>query len=343
MNRSTRPAPTPSRGSAPSWCRASRELSQRGRPPPVRGDRRPGRARRRQSLCLTPTIRPAMDIAANLEQIRAAIAAACARSQRDPASVRLVAVSKTHPPAAVQAAQAAGQTLFGENYVQEFLAKAESVAPPVEWHFLGHLQSNKVKALAGKVTLIHSLDRLSLAEEIDRQWGRLGARANALIEVNLGGETSKAGVDADGLEPLLRRLAALPHLAVHGLMLLPLQRRPRGGAPVLPPPARAGRGDGRPGTPRGEHARTVDGDEPRLRRRHRGGGDAHPRRHRDLRRTRRSMKAPICGVTLRRVAVTYLPVRLTPRRAGALHLGTFDRPFLDRQCRHFCLLTIPPA
>jgi pyridoxal phosphate enzyme (YggS family) len=162
-----------------------------------------------------------MEIAANLKRIRTEIAAACARSQRDPASVRLVAVSKTHPATAIAAAQDAGQSLFGESYVQEFLAKAESVAPPVEWHFLGHLQSNKVKSLAGKVTLIHSVDRLSLAEEIDRQWGRLGARANILIEVNLGGETSKAGVDEAGLEPLLRQLATLSNLAVHGLMILP--------------------------------------------------------------------------------------------------------------------------
>ena len=162
-----------------------------------------------------------MDIATNLQRIRDRIAAACARCGRDPAGVRLVAVSKTHPLSAIQAARAAGQTLFGENYVQEFLAKADCMAPPVEWHFLGHLQSNKVKTLAGRVTLIHSLDRLSLAEEIDRQWGRLGQRAEVLVEVNLGGEASKAGVAETELEPLLRRLASLPHLAVRGLMLLP--------------------------------------------------------------------------------------------------------------------------
>jgi len=149
------------------------------------------------------------------------MAAACTRCGRDPETVRLVAVSKTHPADAIRAAQATGQTLFGENYVQEFLAKADAVAPPVEWHFIGHLQSNKVKSLAGKVTLIHSVDRLSLAEEIDRQWGKLGQRADVLIEVNLGGEASKAGIDATDLKPLLHRLGTLPHLAVRGLMLLP--------------------------------------------------------------------------------------------------------------------------
>lgn len=162
-----------------------------------------------------------MDIAANLRKIRADIATACTRCGRDPATVRLVAVSKTHPPGAIQAAQAGGQTLFGENYVQEFLTKTDAVAPPVEWHFLGHLQSNKVKYLVGKVTLIHSVDRLSLAEEIDRQWGKVGATAEVLIEVNLGGEMSKAGTAEAGLATLLRQLTSLPHLNVRGLMLLP--------------------------------------------------------------------------------------------------------------------------
>jgi pyridoxal phosphate enzyme (YggS family) len=162
-----------------------------------------------------------IDIAANLARIRTEIAAACARCGRDPAGVRLVAVSKTHPPAAVQAAFAAGQTLFGESYVQEFLAKAAAVSAPVEWHFIGHLQSNKVRFLPGTVTMIHSVDRLSLAEEISRQWGRHGRTAEVLIEVNLGGEVSKAGVGEPDVEPLLRRLAQLPYLAVRGLMAIP--------------------------------------------------------------------------------------------------------------------------
>jgi hypothetical protein len=127
----------------------------------------------------------------------------------------------SHRAVAIAAAQAAGQRLFGENYVQEFLAKVDVVTAPVEWHFIGHLQSNKVKQLAGKVALIHSLDRFSLGEEIDRQWGRLGETAEVLIEVNLGGEASKGGVVEGEVLPLLDRLATLPHLAVRGLMLLP--------------------------------------------------------------------------------------------------------------------------
>ncbi|MDZ4184713.1 MAG: YggS family pyridoxal phosphate-dependent enzyme [Desulfuromonadales bacterium] len=162
-----------------------------------------------------------MSIASNLTEIRARIDAACQRCQRDPASVRLVAVSKTHPATSVDEAAAAGQELFGENYVQEFAAKAEEVAAPVQWHFIGSLQSNKVKYLAGKVAMIHSVDRLSLAEELDRQWGKLGQTLEILIEVNLGDEDSKGGASTDAAIDLVRRIATLPHLKICGLMALP--------------------------------------------------------------------------------------------------------------------------
>lgn len=162
-----------------------------------------------------------MSIASNIANIRARIETACQRCQRDPASVRLVAVSKTHPAASVDAAAAAGQELFGENYVQEFAAKAEEVAAPVQWHFIGSLQSNKVKYLAGKVAMIHSVDRLSLAEELDRQWGKLGQTLEILIEVNLGEEESKGGASTDAAIELVNRIATLPHLKICGLMALP--------------------------------------------------------------------------------------------------------------------------
>lgn len=162
-----------------------------------------------------------MTIAANLTDINARIAAACAAAGRDPASVRLMAVSKTQPAAAVEEAAAAGQRLFGENYVQEFVAKAEGVRAAVEWHFIGALQSNKVKYLVGKVAMIHSVDRLSLAEELDRQWGKLGKTVEILIEVNLGAEESKAGTGETEVLELVRRIALLPHLRIRGLMLLP--------------------------------------------------------------------------------------------------------------------------
>ena len=162
-----------------------------------------------------------MSIASNLTEIRARIDAACQRSQRDPDSVRLVAVSKTQPSTSVDTAAAAGQKLFGENYVQEFVTKTEEVTAPVQWHFIGSLQSNKVKYLAGRVAMIHSVDRLSLAEELDRQWGKLGQTLEILIEVNLGDEESKGGASADAAIELVRRVATLPHLQICGLMALP--------------------------------------------------------------------------------------------------------------------------
>ncbi|GAB6083013.1 YggS family pyridoxal phosphate-dependent enzyme [Desulfuromonas carbonis] len=162
-----------------------------------------------------------MSIAANLQLIHQRIDAACRRAGRDPKSVRLLAVSKTKPAAMIEEAARAGQFLFGENYVQEFCAKAEVVQAPVEWHFIGALQSNKVKYLRGKVALIHSVDRLSLAQEISRQWQRLEKPANILLEVNLGGEASKAGSDAAGLMELAGQVSQLPGVRVRGLMAIP--------------------------------------------------------------------------------------------------------------------------
>lgn len=157
----------------------------------------------------------------NIEQIRARIAEACANSGRNPADVRLVAVSKVKPAELIDEAFAAGQQLFGESYVQEFRDKKASVLSPVEWHFIGALQSNKVKYLRGKVALIHSVDRFSLAKEIDQQWGKIDAVAPLLLQVNVGDENSKAGCASAELSELTRKIAALPHLQIRGLMCLP--------------------------------------------------------------------------------------------------------------------------
>lgn len=162
-----------------------------------------------------------MNIAENLEQIHKRIARAAMAADRNPASVRLVAVSKTRPAADVSAAFQAGQPLFGENYVQELSLKASSVAEPVEWHFIGHLQSNKVKYIAGLVSMIHSLDRLSLAEEVSRQWGKLGKSCDVLVQVNIAGEKTKSGTAADELLLLVRAISSLPNLNVRGLMTMP--------------------------------------------------------------------------------------------------------------------------
>jgi len=161
------------------------------------------------------------DVAIQVEKIRTQLAAACQRCGREAGSVRLVAVSKKKPAQMIEQAHAAGQELFGESYVQEFVDKVEAVTSPVCWHFIGALQSNKVKYLRGKVAMIHSLDRLSLAREIDRQWGKLGAPIEVLVQVNLAAEESKSGVGEAELPLLLEELARLPHLQVVGLMTLP--------------------------------------------------------------------------------------------------------------------------
>jgi hypothetical protein len=132
-----------------------------------------------------------------------------------------VAVSKTKPVSLIEEAAAAGQTLFGESYVQEFVAKTEAIPLPLEWHFIGALQSNKVKYLKGHTALIHSVDRYSLAAEIDRQWFALEEPAAILIQVNIGEEASKSGTTARELEELVRRVSLLPHLRIRGLMTLP--------------------------------------------------------------------------------------------------------------------------
>lgn len=162
-----------------------------------------------------------MDIAANLTRIRAQIDSACRSCGRSPDEVRLIAISKVKPAAMISAAFAAGQERFGESYVQEFRDKAEAVPEPVEWHFVGHLQSNKAKYLRGRVAMIHSVDRLSLAKEIDRQWRRIDEVANVLVQVNIGEEASKSGTGEDQLETLVEQLAALNHVNVCGLMTLP--------------------------------------------------------------------------------------------------------------------------
>jgi hypothetical protein len=160
-------------------------------------------------------------IADHLAAVHERIRQAAERAGRDPAAVRLVAVSKTRPAAEVEAAAQAGQRLFGENYVQELVAKATAVTQPVEWHYIGHLQSNKVRQLAGIVTMIHSVDRLSLAEEISRQWGRLGSCCDVLVQVNVAQEASKSGTSTDEALSLVQQVATLPHLRVRGLMTMP--------------------------------------------------------------------------------------------------------------------------
>jgi pyridoxal phosphate enzyme (YggS family) len=162
-----------------------------------------------------------MDIAANLASIHQEIETTCRECGRNPAGVRLVAVAKTKSPELVEAALAAGQAVIGESYVQELVTKTDLIRTPAEWHFIGHLQSNKAKYLVGRVALIHSVDRLSLAREIDKQWGKSGVTANILLQVNLAEEESKSGTTLQEAEALARAIAPLQHVRLRGLMTLP--------------------------------------------------------------------------------------------------------------------------
>ena len=162
-----------------------------------------------------------MSISSNLVQINQRINAAAQQAGRDPASVRLVAVSKTRPAADIVEAFQAGQTIFGENYIQELVPKLAEVSEPVQWHMIGHLQSNKVKYIAGQVALIHSVDRISLATEIDRQWGKLGKICDVLVQVNISGEETKSGTTEEGAIQLVQECAKLSHVRVRGLMTMP--------------------------------------------------------------------------------------------------------------------------
>ncbi len=162
-----------------------------------------------------------MTISTNLARINEQIRVAAEKAGRDPASVRLVAVSKTRPTADIRAAFQSGQTVFGENYIQELVPKLDEVREAVQWHVIGHLQSNKVKYIAGQVALIHSVDRISLAEEIDRQWGKLGKVCDILIQVNISGEASKSGTTEAEAVQLVRACALLQHIRVRGLMTMP--------------------------------------------------------------------------------------------------------------------------
>jgi pyridoxal phosphate enzyme (YggS family) len=162
-----------------------------------------------------------MSIPVNLAAINDRIRAAAEKAGRDPATVRLVAVSKTRPAADIIAAFQAGQSLFGENYIQELVPKLAEIQEPVQWHVIGHLQSNKVKYIAGQVSMIHSVDRFSLVQEIDRQWGKLGKICDVLVQVNISGEATKSGTTEEGAIQLVRKCALLPNIRVKGLMTMP--------------------------------------------------------------------------------------------------------------------------
>ena len=160
-------------------------------------------------------------IAENLERVRQRIAQAAPKSGRSVEDVALVAISKTHEAAKVREAIEAGQKLFGESKVQEARVKIPELPSNLRWHFVGHLQKNKVRHALPLFELIHSVDSLALAQDINRVAEEDGLHPRVLIEVNLAGEGSKFGFEPEKLRAEMEALLALPRLSILGLMCIP--------------------------------------------------------------------------------------------------------------------------
>jgi pyridoxal phosphate enzyme (YggS family) len=173
-------------------------------------------------------------IAENLEFIRQRIAAAAERNGRSAKEVKLVAVSKTYPPEVIREAIEAGQQCFGENRVQDALPKIDALPPDLEWHLIGHLQTNKVRKVIGRFALFHGVDNTALALQMNRIAEEFGVTASILLEVNVSGEESKFGFSPGALPGALEELLPLPHLRVEGLMTMaPYYENPESARPVF--------------------------------------------------------------------------------------------------------------
>jgi pyridoxal phosphate enzyme (YggS family) len=164
-----------------------------------------------------------MSIASSLSEIRARIASAAARAGRSAETIRLIAVSKTKPASMIREAYAAGQRDFGENYAQELDEKQRELAdlPELRWHFIGHLQSNKAKLVAPCAAMVHAVDDAKVARELAKRSEGRASPLPVLVEVNVGGEASKAGVEPEALGALLAAIEAEPRLKLDGLMSIP--------------------------------------------------------------------------------------------------------------------------
>ncbi len=161
-------------------------------------------------------------IAENLSRVTRRIHEACRRCGRDPSTVTLIGVTKTVPVETIREGVSAGISTIGENYVQEMAAKIEALSDlNISWHFIGHLQSNKARQIVTRCELIHSLDRESLARELERQAQKIGRAIPVLIQVNVGDEGTKSGVSVEELSALYRATASMSGLQVRGLMTLP--------------------------------------------------------------------------------------------------------------------------
>ena len=157
----------------------------------------------------------------NLLRVRERIERAARRAGRDPKEIKLVAVSKTVEVARIKEAIEAGVSILGENYVKEAQKKIETIGRPVSWHFIGHLQSNKARYAVRLFDVVHSLDSIPLAEELNRRVGQGDRVIKVMIEVNLSKEATKFGTDEERLLDLAKRIQTLNHLSLEGLMTMP--------------------------------------------------------------------------------------------------------------------------
>lgn len=156
----------------------------------------------------------------NLLEVRKRMEEACLRCGRKPEEVTLIAVSKTKPISMMEEVYAEGCLDFGENKVQEIVRKLPDMPQNIRWHMIGHLQRNKVKMIADKVTLIHSVDSIRLAEQIEEEAAKLGRTVDILLEVNVAKEESKYGFLPEELETGVREISRFPHIAIKGLMTI---------------------------------------------------------------------------------------------------------------------------
>lgn len=154
----------------------------------------------------------------NLDRVEDRIGNACLACGRKRTDVKLIAVSKTKPLDALREAYSCGCRDFGENKVQELVDKYEALPKDIRWHMIGHLQRNKVKYIVDKVYLIHSVDSLRLAEEIEKEAAKKGVTVNILAEVNVAGEESKFGTTVTEVTSLVEKIAGMPHIRLKGLM-----------------------------------------------------------------------------------------------------------------------------
>ncbi len=156
----------------------------------------------------------------NLKQVEEKIVKACERSGRPREEVTLIAVSKTKPVEMIEEAMKSGIRIFGENKVQEIIKKEAVLPNDIDWHLIGHLQRNKVRQIAGKVAMIHSVDSLRLAEQIQKEYKKINETAKILVEVNVAREESKFGLMPEETEKVVREIAKMSNITVCGLMTI---------------------------------------------------------------------------------------------------------------------------